>query len=326
MLRGLIVAPLVVLSAGWLTAPAVEIKEWKVPWEDSRPRDPYVGPDGKVWFVGQRGNYIAYLEPASGEFKRYELDPRTLPHNLIVAEDGSVWYAGNAAQHIGKLDPKTGAVTKYPMPNGHPRDPHTLVFDGRGNIWFTAQQANAIGRLVMATGEVTIFDMPTPGARPYGIKVDRSGRPWAVLVGTNKLATVDPATMKLEEITLADEGTRPRRIEIASDGAIWYVDFAEGELGRYDPTTRTSQEWLTPRGAESRPYGTALDKQDRLWFVETGVSPNTFVGFDTRARKILESVPVPSGAGTVRHMYYHEPTHTVWFGTDANTIGKAVLP
>jgi virginiamycin B lyase len=32
---------------------------------------------------------------------------------------------------------------------------------------------------------------------------------------------------------------------------------------------------------------------------------------------------IPSGAGSVRHMYYFEPAGEVWFGTDANTIGRA---
>ena len=31
----------------------IQIDEWQVPWEESRPRDPFVGPNGKVWFVGQ---------------------------------------------------------------------------------------------------------------------------------------------------------------------------------------------------------------------------------------------------------------------------------
>src|SRR5690554_6043608 len=31
----------------------VAIQEWEVPWKDTRPRDPYVAPDGQVWFVGQ---------------------------------------------------------------------------------------------------------------------------------------------------------------------------------------------------------------------------------------------------------------------------------
>src|SRR3712207_2388230 len=56
-------------AAGALDRP-VEITEWTVPWEKTRPRDPYVAPDGRVWFVGQTGNYIAVLDPKSGEFKR----------------------------------------------------------------------------------------------------------------------------------------------------------------------------------------------------------------------------------------------------------------
>ncbi len=37
----------------------VEIQEWLVPWPNTRPRDPYVGPDGLVWFVGQKADYVA---------------------------------------------------------------------------------------------------------------------------------------------------------------------------------------------------------------------------------------------------------------------------
>ena len=29
----------------------VEIREWAVPWEDSRPRDPDVAPNGSVWLT-----------------------------------------------------------------------------------------------------------------------------------------------------------------------------------------------------------------------------------------------------------------------------------
>jgi virginiamycin B lyase len=60
------------LAAAPGTSPAVPdsvivpIKEWNVPWEKTRPRDPAVAPDGKIFFVGQVGNYIARLDPASG--------------------------------------------------------------------------------------------------------------------------------------------------------------------------------------------------------------------------------------------------------------------
>jgi virginiamycin B lyase len=106
-----------------------QLEEWVVPYEASRPRDPMVGPDGRVWFVGQRSDYVAFLDPDTGEFRRYELDDGTGPHNLVVDDEGTVYYAGNRATHIGALDPESGAIDKIMMPNPEVRDPHTLIFD-----------------------------------------------------------------------------------------------------------------------------------------------------------------------------------------------------
>jgi virginiamycin B lyase len=304
------------------------IKEWPVPWGETRPRDPYVDPTtGRVWFCGQAGNYLAYLVPSTGEFKRFEFPngERVGPHNLIIDKKGLVWYAGNLAGHIGSFDANTGTWRRYPMPDSMVRDPHTLVFDQKGDIWFTAQGGNAIGRLTVSSGKVDLVKVPTERARPYGIKVDSKGRPWIVLVGTNKIATVDPATMQLREIVLPRAETRPRRLEIASDDRIYYVDYAGGYLGRYVPATGKVDEWLLPGGAESRPYATALDAEERMWIVETS-RPNRFVAFDTRTLKFSEPTAVPSGGGTVRHMHYDAASKSIWFGTDANTIGQAVLP
>jgi len=199
-------ASLLLLSIPLLAAAAmakeVEIREWPVPWADSRPRDPYVDGQGRVWFVGQRGNYVAYLEPGSGEFRRFELDEGTLPHNLIVARDGAVWYTGNGNGHIGRLDPATGQIRKYPMPDAAARDPHTLVQDAAGDLWFTVQGGGFIGRLDARTGQVRLIAAHSEGSRPYGIVIDRQGRVWVNLFGTNKLGVVDPASMTLTEIAL----------------------------------------------------------------------------------------------------------------------------
>ena len=62
-------------SAG---APVSELKSWSTPW-DGRPRDPFADRQGRVWFVGQEGNYVGRLDPKNGEFKRYEVDPGTHP-------------------------------------------------------------------------------------------------------------------------------------------------------------------------------------------------------------------------------------------------------
>ena len=309
-------------SPGQLSAQA-PIKEWPVPYPDSRPRDPYVDSQNRVWFVGQKGNYIAYLEPSSGKFRRYELGDGTLPHNLIVDQQDRVWYAGNGNAHIGKLDPETGKIIKYPMPNPAARDPHTLIADGKGNIWFTVQNGNFVGRLVKKTGKVDLIEVATPNARPYGIQVDSRGRPWFNQFGTDKIAMIDPVTLKLEEYSLPDDGARGRRIAITSDDRIWYVDYARGYLGRLDPTSGKFKEWALPAGMRSLPYAMTADNKDRLWMVETGSQPNRLVGFDPKTERFFGITPIPSGAGTVRHMVFYDRTGQIWFGTDNNTIGRA---
>jgi virginiamycin B lyase len=305
---------------------AVEITEWPVPWENTRPRDPYVDPQGRVWFCGQAGGYLAYLVPKTGEFTRFDLKEEPGPHNLIVNDAGYVWYAGNHRAHIGRLHPETGAVTTFPMPDSQARDPHTLIFNQAGDIWFTVQGGNFVGKLLTQTGEVKLIPVPTPRGWPYGIAIDSHDRPWVVLFGSNKIATVDPLTMAIEEIVLPRKDARPRRLAITSDDNIWYVDYAKGFLGRFDPKTRTFQEWALPGGEKARAYGMAADDKDRLWFVESGLHPNRLVGFDPKTEKFFSTTEIGSGGGTVRHMYFHAPTRELWFGTDTNTIGRARLP
>ena len=141
--------------------------------------------------------------------------------------------------------------------------------------------------------------------------------------GSNKLAHIDAKSMTLEEIELPNPDSRPRRLAVTSDNRVWYVDYALGRLGRYDPQSGAFGEWSLPSGEDSRPYGMAVDKNDRLWLVETGVEPNRFVGFDASSEEFLGGTDIPSGGGTVRHMYYFEPAGEVWFGTDTNYVGRA---
>ena len=309
-----------------LAAP-IEITEWEVPWADTRPRDPFVAPDGGIWFVGQKGHYLARLDPESGDFDRIDLETGAGPHNLIVAKDGTVWFAGNRKAYIGKLDPETREITKYPMPDPAARDPHTLIFTSDEDIWFTVQGGNFVGKLMTETGEVELIPVPTPKARPYGIVVGAGDRPWIVEFGSHKIATVDPRSMELREIELPNEASRPRRLALGPPGeSIWYVDYSRGFLGRLDPESGKMKEWPVPGGEEARPYSMAIDDRDRLWFVECGSEPNQFVGFDPKSEAFFSVTPIASGGGCVRHMVFHAPTRTIWFGTDANTVGRAQIP
>jgi virginiamycin B lyase len=298
-------------------ATGADLKEFAVEW-GGRTRDPAVAPDGKVWFVGQEGNYLAWFDPRNGQFKRYEIEEGTNPHSVNVDAQGIVWYTGNRNGRIGRLDPARGELTV--IMTGEAKDPHTHVFDGKGHMWFTSQGSNRIGRLDLKTQKV---DLITPNngqpSNPYGIVIDKDGYPWVALLRTNTVVRVDPTTLALTSFKQAHEASRSRRIEATADGMIWYVDETRGYLGRINPATSEAKEWAAPGGANSRPYALTKDDQGRLWFSETG-SVKQLVSFDPKTEKFS----VHPVSGTIRHMAFHAPTKTMWFGTDANNIGRIV--
>ena len=311
------------------TQGAVPVQNFTVPWgREGRPRDPAVSPDGKVFFVGQEGNYIARLDPRSGEFRKFEIDPGTNPHSCIVDARGNVWYSGNRNGMIGKLDPVTGAITRYPLPDSSVRDPHTMVFDRKGNIWFTAQSSNTVGYLDVATGKYRLVKIPLPAGKrstnPYGIALDSKGRPWFNLFATNMIGTLDPETFELKTYPLANEKTQDRRIAITSDDKIWYVDYTRGFLGRLDATTSKVDEWALPGGPSSLPYGMTVDDRDRLWVAESNPSrANRLVGFDSKTKSFFSITELQGEKNTVRYMVFDRKAKVIWYGSDAGFISKA---
>jgi virginiamycin B lyase len=294
-------------------APAVA--EWSVEW-GGRSRDPFVAGDGKVWFVGQTGNYIAWFNPADETFRRYEIEDDTNPHNLIVDAEGMVWYAGNRNGRIGRLNPETGEAEI--IMTGEAGDPHTLIFDGRGGIWFTSQNSNRVGHLDMASREVTLLTPhENPRARPYGIVLDLDGNPWVALFGTNQLVRIDRDTREMTHFNKASEASRSRRIEVTSEG-VWYVDEPRGYLGLIDPASGNVREWAMPGGDGSRPYALTRDDQGRLWVSQTGPDKK-LTGFNPRTETFFA---VETVSQTIRHMMFHSETGAMWFGTDANQVGR----
>jgi virginiamycin B lyase len=71
------------------------------------------------------------------------------------------------------------------------------------------------------------------------------------------------------------------------------------------------EEWPSPGGRTSRPYGIAITPAGDVWYVETGVADkNVLVRFDP-ATKQMQTFPIPNGGGTVRHMVA-SPAGELW--------------
>jgi virginiamycin B lyase len=296
---------------------AIDLEEWPVAW-GGRTRDPAIAPDGKVWFVGQAGNYVASLDPATGAQKRYDIEEGTNPHTVIVDPHGIAWYAGNRNGRIGRLDPATGAIKT--IMTGEAKDPHTMVFDGKGNLWFTSQGSNRVGRLNIATEKVDLVTPNDTPSNPYGIVVDAKGTVWVALLRVGMIAKIDPQTLAVTRFKQGADTSRSRRLDVLSDGTVWFGDEARGMLGRINPATGEVKEWPVPGGAKAGPYALTKDDQDRIWFSEA--TTKRLVGFDPKAEKFFANIEV---SGTIRHMHFDKKTRMMWFGTDANKVGRIAL-
>ena len=302
----------------------VTIDAYAVPW-GGRVRDPFVGHDGRVWFVGQAASYLAVFDTVTKRFDRIEIDPEAHPHTVIVGPDGAAWYAGNSNATIVRVDPTSHQTRVFAMPSEEVADPHTMTFDTTGMLWFTAQNGNAIGRLDPRTGDVRYLPSPTGRSRPYGIVRDRSGTIWADLFGSDQIARIDPRAFTLTTVKLPATNARPRRIAATSDGHIWWGDYTRGKLGKLDPATGRITEYDNPGGRASLPYAMTADDRDRIWYVETGQQPNRLVAVDGKTGKLLGTWSIPGNPNTTRHMHFDPRTRSLWFGTDVNDLVRVRL-
>ncbi len=154
------------------------------------------------------------------------------------------------------------------------------MFDQKGILWFTVQQGNAVGRLDPRTGMIVLKKVPMDHALPYGIAVNSKG-------------------VEITEHQLP-KSARPRRLAITADDEVYYSDYARGYLGHFDPASGKIEEWRSPGGADSEPYGITATPDGLVWYVETGLRPNRLVGFSPKTRAFAVSTPIPSGGGVVR--------------------------
>jgi virginiamycin B lyase len=309
----------------------VTFTEWVTPTLGQRTRDPVEAPDGAIWWVGQFGNIVGRLDPETGAMQEWVLPPQTLPHSVTLDPAGTPYIMGNGNGTIVKLDPAAPAgeeFTVYPMPDPAARDPHTAEFDADGILWFSLQGSNMVGRFDPETGQVDLEPSPVPQSRPYGVKIAADGTPFVACNGGGGcLLEVNPDTMEVTPVVLPTPNTTTRRLDLAEGGVIWFVNSAQGKIGRYDRTTGAIEEWDSPSGTGSHPYGMAV-VDGIVWYNESGVRPDMLVRFDP-ATETFQSWPIPSGgvyAGIVRHMRPTRDGDLLIHQSSTNRIIRVELP
>lgn len=285
----------------------VKFTVWKIPGATHYPHDPMVhSKDGSIWYASRMSNTLGRFDPKTEEFSEYTTRvPNSGPHGLKEDADGNIYFTAISAKptYIGKLDVSSGKFTEYPItfsaelscpgcrenagtgPGRFPKSAHSLSIDQKGTVWFSMfGDADMLGRLVPSTGKVTVAISPKRKVGPYAIQIDSKGIPWYGFARSGQLARVNPDTMAVKTFDIPFKDGHPRRINIAPDDSIWYTDYMRGGIGHYDPKTDKWEEWLSPGGEWSRPYGMVI-VGDALWYSETFMNPSNLVRFDMKTEE-----------------------------------------
>jgi virginiamycin B lyase len=102
MLLGVAAAPAVAARTAAQSNASTDLREWPLE-RGGRTRDPYVAPGGKVWFVGQQGNYGANMDPSSGAVRYYEIEAGTNPHTTSGITTPRPWRSTDGSRTISSL-------------------------------------------------------------------------------------------------------------------------------------------------------------------------------------------------------------------------------
>ena len=118
-----------------------------------------IDPQGRLWYTGRTSDVLGWVDPATGEQKRFVLSTREA-------------FAPNFDHETVK--PEASA-------------PINIEFDQDGNAWFVNLQTNQIGR-IDSTDELTLFEIEgfgTDNTRPINIYQGPEGFIWVTIEGDN---------------------------------------------------------------------------------------------------------------------------------------------
>jgi virginiamycin B lyase len=278
------------------TAQAAQVTFYQLP-QNAYPHDVAPGPNGTVWYSGQRLGVLGVFDPATGKAEHISLGSGSSPHGVIQAPDGSAWLTDGGQNAMVRFDPATKAIKVFPLPKNFANaNLNTAAVDKAGLVWFTGQ-GGVYGRVDPKSGKVDAWASPR-GRGPYGITVTPAGEVWYASLAGDHIAHVDRSSGEVSIVEPPRKGAGPRRIWSDSKGMLWASFWNAGGIGRYDPAKKIWTHYPMPQ-SKGGTYSVYVDDKDRVW--ATDWHANALQRFDP-ATESYATFPSDKKGASVRQM------------------------
>jgi virginiamycin B lyase len=151
-----------------------------------------VTPKGTVWYASLAGNYIARIDPASGQATVVEPSTPKQGARRVWSDSRSrlwvsEWNSGNVSLH----DPADGSWKAWKLPGTSPRA-YAVYVDDKDKVWLTDFSGNAIVRFDPLTEKFNVFASDRTGANVRQLD-GRTGEVWGAESGNDRLVMIQTA-------------------------------------------------------------------------------------------------------------------------------------
>jgi virginiamycin B lyase len=273
------IAALGVVVTGTLTAEAGGLygyKEFKIPTEQSEPRDITAGSDGNLWFVEGRTVFdeetfeehqnIGRITP-SGDVTEFRVDCSFCLDEIEQGPNDTLYFTTNSTfQGLGSIT--TAGDIGFVNPNDGRYLLENLTRDG-DNVW--GSSGTTLWRYTPQSGEFVEFTLPVAAGE---VDVAADGIVWHTADGA--IGSFDPQTGAStltpvpNSVTPGGQASTPGHVAIATDGKVWFTDRLNDSAGYLDPhatTLRVTQfSTVTTESGDSGPQDIAAADDGSMWF------------------------------------------------------------
>lgn len=246
----------------------------------------------------------------------YSIDEFRLPENaamidaMAIDQSGSIWLADSTAQVLYKFEPSSGSFDFHSMQSLEGARITGMSIDDSGIVWIADYDGNRVAYFSEA-------DNNSWGSYKFPVTINPShavysnGYLW--IAGKEELGKLD-----LETNFLTDKWVSKRDSHLVSlcpdpYGNIWFVEYSVGKVGGYYLRFNDIGEKDIPT-ENSYPTCAAIDSKGRLWFIESGPTPDKLGMFDTMTEQFEEyDMPEIDGRNVSGHRIAIDKYDNVWF-------------
>jgi virginiamycin B lyase len=288
-------------------APVGKLTQFKVPTDNSQPRDITVGSDGNLWFTegnevftpgpdpdggGTFHRNVGRITPA-GKITEFRIEDGIgatqcfcLLGDIVQGPDGILYFTTNNPG-LGRIT-TDGEILPFVAPDNSAANGSGIAAHG-DDIWYADFNNDSLWRYDTTGPDTGFTQFPVP--EPSDVAVDEAGIVWFAATSDQAIGRLDPAT---GNATLTPTDTLiPGGITVASDGDIWFsARFVPQGVGELDPDTNDVREF--PLTDNPGPQDIAASPEGSVWFTQTtegNIARITDAGVVTEGKVVRKSEP-----------------------------------